>query len=377
VWTKDEILGALDEEAATIFNRVYGVEADGNSPAGSDPHGELVGKNTLIRRLTTEEAAKLFEKSEAEIESSLAESRLKLLELRAKRPRPHLDDKIITAWNGLMISAFARGANALGESKYLEAAQRSARFLRDQLWKDGALLRSYRQGASEVGGFCDDYAFLIAGLLDLYEADFDTGLAGLGSRASSEAGRSLWRFCGRWLLQCARGRSAHPSADERGLRRRRAVTKLDRGANLLKLAQITDRPDFRQRAEKTLAAFADQMTKAPSAVPQMLCGLDASLAKPRQVVIAGSRDAADTRALLREVHGRFEPNRLLLLADGAAGQKWLGRAVGVLAVSRTARWQSGRIPLREFRLPATSDRSGAIAGVAQVVGWPHRPRVGR
>ena len=94
--------------------------------------------------------------------------------------------------------------------------------------------------------------------------------------------------------------------------------------NLLRLAQITDRKDFRERAAKTLAAFADQLAKSPTSLPQMLVALDASLAKPRQIVIAGPRDAAATRALLRETHARFIPNKLVLLADGGAGQQWLG-----------------------------------------------------
>ena len=105
----------LGEDAAAIFNRVYGVEADGNAPAGSDPHGEFKGKNTLIQRLAIADAAKFFKKTEEEIAASLAASRKKLFEVRAKRPRPHLDDKIITAWNGLMISAFARAAQVLDD----------------------------------------------------------------------------------------------------------------------------------------------------------------------------------------------------------------------------------------------------------------------
>src|SRR5678816_151824 len=125
VWTKDEINAALGEEAAAIFNRVYGVESDGNAPGGSDPQGELKGKNTLIQRLAVADAAKFFKKSEGEIAALLAESRKKLFDVRAKRPRPHLDDKIITAWNGLMISAFARAAQVLDDPAYLAAAQLS------------------------------------------------------------------------------------------------------------------------------------------------------------------------------------------------------------------------------------------------------------
>src|SRR6185436_15661620 len=118
---------------------------------------------------------KFFKKSEDELATALGESRRKLLAVRANRPRPHLDDKIITAWNGLMISAFARAAQVLDDPAYLETAQRSAKFIREHLYsKQGNLLRNYRQGASDVNGFAEDYAFLIQGLLDLYEADFDT-----------------------------------------------------------------------------------------------------------------------------------------------------------------------------------------------------------
>ncbi len=172
IWSKSEIERVLGDEAA-LFNRFYGVEETGNAPSGSDPLGEFTGKNTLIQRLTVFATAEELKKSQTEVETSLAASRNKLFDVRSGRPRPHLDDKIITAWNGLMISAFARAAQILDDPKYLEAAQRSAKFIRAQLWKDGALIRSYRQGASEVSGFADDYASLIQGLLDLYEADFD------------------------------------------------------------------------------------------------------------------------------------------------------------------------------------------------------------
>lgn len=329
VWTKDEIIAALGEESPAIFNRVYGVEADGNSPAGSDPHGELTGKNTLIRRLTAADAAKFFHKTEAEIETVLASARTKLLELRARRPRPHLDDKIITAWNGLMISAFARAGQILGEPDYVEAAQKSARFIRQELWKDGTLSRSYRQGASAVKGFCDDYAFLIAGLLDLYEADFDPGWLQWAFELQARQD-ALFADTHGGYFSVAEGDSsillrmkedydgAEPSPN--------SVSAL----NLLRLAQIADRPEFRERATKTLAEFSPQLTKAPTSVPQMLCALDASLAKPKQIVIAGQPGATDTHALLREVHAHYLPNKVVLLADGAAGQKSLGERLEFL-----------------------------------------------
>jgi uncharacterized protein YyaL (SSP411 family) len=354
VWTKDEIVAALGESEAAIFNRVYGVEADGNSPAGSDPHGELTGKNTLIHRVSIADAAKFFGKPESEIAASLAASSRKLLEVRARRPRPHLDDKIITAWNGLMISAFARAGQVLDDPTYVEAAQKSARFIRQELWKDGTLFRSYRQGASAVRGFCDDYAFLIAGLLDLYEADFDAGWLQWALELQARQDALFGDANGGYFSVAAGDPSillrmkedydgAEPSPN--------SVAAL----NLLRLAQLTDRPEFREHAIKTLAAFSQQLSKAPTSVPQMLCALDASLDQPRQIVIAGQRDAADTRALLREVHRHYLPDQLVILADGAAGQKWLGERLEFLRTARPIQDRAAAFVCENFacQLPVT------------------------
>jgi uncharacterized protein YyaL (SSP411 family) len=329
VWTKAEIVEALGEQEADLFNRVYGVEAEGNSPEGSDPHGELRGKNTLIRRLSVPEVARQDGRNLAEIYTRLERARAKLLKIRVQRPRPHLDDKIIVAWNGLMISAFARAGQVLDFPPYVDAARQSVRFIRQELWKDGTLFRSYRQGASTVKGFCDDYAFLIAGLLDLYEADFDTGWLQWAIELQARQDELFGDEHGGYFSVTGGDASillrmkedydgAEPSPN--------SVAAL----NLFRLAQLTDRPEWRDRATKTLATFAPQLTKAPTSVPQMLCALDASLAKPKQIVIAGRPGADDTRALLREIHAHYVPNKIVILADGAAGQKWLGERLEFL-----------------------------------------------
>jgi uncharacterized protein YyaL (SSP411 family) len=353
VWTKEEIDALLGGDAE-LFDRVYGVEAAGNSPEGSDPHGELTGKNTLIRRMTDAEAAAAAGKPEAEITAQLAAARARLFATREKRPRPHLDDKVITAWNGLMISAFARGAQVLEEPLYKEAAQRSARFIRQELWKDGTLLRSYREGAGTVKGFCDDYAFLISGLLDLYEADFNVA----------------WL---QWALEL-QARQDTLFADEHGgyfsvaegdpnilLRMKEDYDGAEpspnsvAALNLLRLAQITDQRAFKDRATKTLEAFSEQITKAPTAVPQMLCGLDAALARHRQIVIAGP-DGAERQALLRETHLRYIPNKLLLLADGSVGQKWLGERLEFLRTVGPINGHAAAFVCEDFvcQLPVTA-----------------------
>ena len=178
IWTHDEIREALGDDRAAEFCAVYGVEPEGNVSPGSDPQGELEGRNVLIRRLTMAEATARFQRPVSDMEGRLREDRSVLLARRGLRPRPHLDDKIITAWNGLMIGAFARAAQVHdGEKTFLNAAQRAAAFVRTNLFDPatGELLRSYREGPSDVRGFAADYAFLISGLLDLYETDFDLG----------------------------------------------------------------------------------------------------------------------------------------------------------------------------------------------------------
>jgi uncharacterized protein YyaL (SSP411 family) len=326
VWTKAEIDKVLGVDEASLFNRVYGVDEEGNAPQGSDPMNEFKGKNTLISRMSVADAAKFFRKPEPEVAKSLADSRKKLFDTRAKRPRPHLDDKIITAWNGLMISAYARGAQILNDADYLESAQRAAKFLRAEMWKDGQLRRSYRQGAGVVNGFAEDYACLIQGLLDLYEADFDIAWlqwavelqdkmdalfadakGGYFSTAGSDASVLLR------MKEDSDGAEPSPNS----------VAAM----NLLRLAEFTGdssgEKKLVERAQKTIAAFTEQLTLRPTEIPQMLCALDAQLHGLRHIAIIGKPDAPDTKALLAVARERYMPNKIVLLLDGGPGQKWI------------------------------------------------------
>src|SRR5438552_1257799 len=161
VWSKAEIDHLLGAERAKIFGYHFGVEASGNAP--EDPQGEFKNKNILIQRHDIAETAKKFGLTKEKTGQLLEESRKLLFEARAKRPRPQRDDKIVTAWNGLMISAFARASEVLNDPAYLEAANKAADFIQEKLYRadTNALARSYREGASEVNGFATDYAFFI------------------------------------------------------------------------------------------------------------------------------------------------------------------------------------------------------------------------
>jgi uncharacterized protein len=325
VWTQKEVDSALGD-AADVFDFHYGVQSHGNAPEGSDPQDEFRGENILIERHSIVETAARFKKSEDEVRQLLARSREKLLSIRTKRPRPHLDDKIIAAWNGLMISAYSRAAQILDEPRYLEAATRAVGFLRTHLYdeKNKVLFRNYREGRSAIEGFADDYAFVIQGLVDLYEASFDVEwlkfaveLQGTQDRLFlDEKNGGYFSTTGKESSVPLRMKddndSAEPAASSVG------------ALNLLRLAQFRGDKQLEDRANKTINAFAPTLSHFASAMPQMLVACDYSLSKPRQIVIAGKIDNEQTKALLKEVHRHFLPNTVLMLADGADGQKYLG-----------------------------------------------------
>ncbi len=325
VWTQEEIARVLGD-AAPVFDYFYGVEPGGNAPPESDAHGEFEGKNTLIQRYTVAETAAHFSKGEEEITQSLARSRKALLDARAARPRPRLDDKVITGWNGLMISAFARASQVFDDAALLETARKAALFAQSHLYDTGkgTLYRSYREGPGRAAGFTDDYAFLIQGLLDLYEASFEVRWLQWAVQLQKKqdelfqdkAGGGYFSVTGEDPHILLRMKEDYDGAEPSP----NSVAAL----NLLRLAQLSGSDEYEALAKKTLSAFGGQLHKMPSAMPQMLVALDFSLDKPVQVVLAGPPAAEETRALLREVNRHYLPGKVLLGADGGEGQKWLG-----------------------------------------------------
>ena len=360
VWTKKEIDSALGNDAE-IFHFHYGVQPDGNAPEGSDPQGEFTGKNILIERHVMAETAQRFKKSEDEVRQSLARSREKLLSIRSKRPRPHLDDKIISAWNGLMISAYARAGQLLDDPQYLESATRAAKFVRTHLWDDKGktLFRSYREARGEVDGFADDYAFVIQGLVDLYEASFDVAWLKFAVDLQETQDRLFFdEKAGGYFSTSGKDKnvvlrmkddndSAEPAAS--------SVAAL----NLLRLAQIRDRKDWRERAEKTINAFHPTLSHFASAMPQMLVALDSSLSKPRQIVIAGKRRAGDKSASSRNYIDIFCQTKFCCCRMAAMGKNISGKTRSDPR-HVDGRWKTRRLRLRKFHLQSSGDRCEGI-----------------
>lgn len=343
VWTKEEIDRALTQPEASLVREVFGVEALGNTPEGSDPHGEFRGKNVLIRRMSPREAASRQKLRVDEADRVFGEACEKLRAMRLMRPRPHLDDKIITAWNALAISAFARASQVLGDAEYLRAAGEAAAFIRLNLYDEdsGALYRSYRQGRANIEGFADDYAFFIQALLDLYEASADVLWLGwaveLQDRMDSlfldDENGGYYTSSGQDPAILLRMKEdydgAEPSPNSVG------------ALNLLRLASMLNSSDLQIQAEKVLTSCAKALRNMPTALPQMLAALDFAQSKPLQIVIAlplspdgepvvgqALHDVAGP--LLTEIHRTFLPNKILLYADGREGQEYLAEGAEFL-----------------------------------------------
>ena len=325
VWTREEVDGTLTPDEAVVFRHAYGVEAAGNVSDASDPHGELRKKNVLYIQSDPDVIGKLTGKSSRAVESLLASARTKMKSVRDQRPRPHLDDKVVTCWNGMMISALAKGYQVFGDQRYLEAAERAARFLKMEMFP-GHLLRSYREGPGATHGFAEDYAFLIQGLLDLYEADFqiewlkwagELQLQMNGLFADPNGGYfSTESEAPDILFQMKDDHDgAEPSANSVA------------ASNLVRLARILENQELQDSAGRIIGCFAETLDRMPVALPQMLAAMEALVAEPIQIVIAPGKDTRAAANLLGVVQRRFLPHKVVLLADAGDGQAWLGQQV--------------------------------------------------
>ena len=304
VWSWDEVHAVLSASEAAEFCEYYGVERDGN--VSNDPHEEFTGKNILY-----------VARADAARERGLEKARRKLLEVRERRPRPDRDDKILTSWNSLMISAFAKGAQILGDEAYGTAARRATDFIIRNMYDAtrGTLLRRYREGSAGIAGFLDDYAFFVQGLLDVYETDFDPRRLELAIVLTDKM-RELFEDRERGgFFTTAEGdpslvmrmKDDYDGAEPAG----NSVALF----NLLRLAAITGRDDYQAAAKKTLDALGLRIANQPVAVPQMLAALEFSLAPHRQVVFAGDVHSESMTALLRVFRGYFQPNTVVMMAD--------------------------------------------------------------
>jgi uncharacterized protein YyaL (SSP411 family) len=309
IWRKSEIGDALEPRVAEMFCYRYGVKPGGN--VEEDPHGEFRGANILYQAHAVEEAS---------VRAELQQASAILLEIRVKRPRPLRDDKVLAAWNGMMISAFAKGAQILNEPRYAQAARAAADFLRRHLWDEQRqiLQRRHRGGESAIDGFLDDYSFCGLALLDLYEATFE-------SRDFEWAVRLAERAI-ELFADTENGGFFSTSAVDDGslLRLKDDYDGAEPSGNsgmamlLLRLARMTDRGDFRTAAEHTLRAFASRMQEAGTGVPQMLVAQAFTLARPQEIVLAGPQDDPAMLEMLAAIRRRFLPATVVMRSEQSA-----------------------------------------------------------
>ncbi len=329
-WKEGEIDRVLTRQEAGVFDDYFGVKKDGN--VISDPQQVFGGENILYVAHPIEETAEQFGIQVGRVTDILSRSREKLFLAREQRPRPHLDDKVLVSWNGLMISAFARAYQVLGDAQYLKAAERAGQFILDRMYhpEKQQLLRRYRDGEARYEAHLEDYAFFTQGLLDLYEASLDirwlkTAIA-LTERQNAlfhdkEHG-GFYDTSGADPSILIRTKASYDGVEPTG----NAIAIL----NLLRLSQMTDNQAWRGVADRSLSYFGQRMLDTPNALAQFLVALDFSLSKPKQIVIAGTADDPHTKELLKDVHARFIPNKVILLADGGEGQKTLASYVPFL-----------------------------------------------
>jgi uncharacterized protein YyaL (SSP411 family) len=323
VWTYQQIVELLGE-VATPFSEYYGVQKDGN--VERDVFGEFKKQNLLFI------AAGEVSKSQEELKDVFEKSREKLLKARERRPRPGLDDKVLTAWNGLMISSLARGYQVLQEEKYLRAAERAATLITEKLYdpKTGRLKRRYREGEAAIDGLVDDYAFFIQGLLDLYETSLDGRWLILAMELTETQNRLFWDSDNGGFYSTAgedpsiliRMKEDYDGAEPSP----NSIAVL----NLLRLSQMTGNKTWREMAQRSIQAFERRLLATPHAMPQMMAAVNFYLDKPKQILIAGQRNSPDTTAILREVHKRFIPNKILVLADGGPAHQRLNASLEIL-----------------------------------------------
>jgi hypothetical protein len=303
-WTHDELSKLLTVEEFNVTTRHFGITKAGNFVDHSDPQ-PLPNLNVLSRaEPVTHEADLLL------LESAQAKMRAE----RAKRVRPHLDDKVLASWNGMMLGAIARAAAVLKEDEFKDAAERNLAFLRAKLWDPSTrtLFHRWRDGQRDDVQLLDAYANLLAGVVDLYETTVDPRHLAFAvelaeatmKRFYDPANGGFWQTTADAPHLLLRHKEDYDGAEPSG----NSVAALV----FLKLAVICDRKDWREAAEKTIRLFAQRLHQMPQAVPHLLLALDFALQEPKRVVLVGDFSCGSTASLLRAAHGVFEPHKVVL-----------------------------------------------------------------
>jgi len=320
VWTPAEIDAVLSPEAARLAIAYYAVTAPGSFDGANILH------TPRPLALVTQDLGI----DPAEADRLLASARAGLYAARKQRVAPHTDEKILVAWNGLMISAFARAARALGDDTYLQSASRAAQFILTRMIHDGRLQRSFFAGRASGSGYLDDYAFLVAALLDLYEATSDSTWLTSARALQDVLDQHFWDERGGYFLTAdddeallVREKPAYDGAEPAG----NSVAAL----NLLRFYELTGDERYRTRADQAFRAFSAAVTTDPTSAPRLLAALDFRLDRPKQIVIVTPGDISDAAPFLAVLAARFVPNRTVTVVQDGPARDELAKTVPLVA----------------------------------------------
>ena len=311
LWTHDEMGTVLSQQELIVAMKVFNISKTGNFSDEIARDGS--GRNILFVTKSINEHASELGVSSAELSTQLDVIRKKLFNYREKRIHPHKDDKILTDWNGLMIAAMAKASQVFNEPRYSNAAMRTANYILENASASGGrLLHGVRHGVSQLTGNADDYAFLIFGLLELYEATFDIKYLKTAIQLNNDFILHFWdRQSGGFYFT--------PDDGEQLLSRQKeiydgAVPSANSVAmsNLLKLGRITTNSDFEDKAEKTGQAFSIDISNLPSAYTQLLVALDFALGPSYEVVVVGDPRSGETNKMLDAIRSKFVPNKIMI-----------------------------------------------------------------
>ncbi|MBD3182121.1 DUF255 domain-containing protein [Candidatus Poribacteria bacterium] len=324
-WDIDEVRQILGDDAR-IFTAYYGMTEQGNFEHGT---------NVLHIPISPEKTAEKLGIGIDKLNSVIQKSRQKLFNEREKRPQPGKDDKIITAWNGLMISSMTKAYQVTGDQRYINSAIETANFILTKVSENGKLLRTHRHGESKLNAYADDYAFMIGALLDLYESDFDERWITETIRLNSVLLDQYWDEQNGGFFYTsddhekliARTKSASdspiPSANSKA------------AMNLLRLSRFTGDQDLAMKAEGIFRLFTDQMENSPNFSSDMICALDFFLSKGREIVITGNTKLEKTPKFIGAIHQHYTPNSILIFFDPEIHDQKLAETMPILE-SRTS-----------------------------------------
>jgi uncharacterized protein YyaL (SSP411 family) len=311
LWNYNEVKQILTPEEADFAVKVYNIENDGNF--GDDISGNKIERNILHMAKTYREMACELNMSVTGFHKTLESVRQKLLAQRNKRVHPNKDEKILTDWNGLMIAALAMGARVLNGPLYVNAAKSAARFIFSKMFSpDGQLLHRFYDGESAVDANLDDYAFLIQGLLELYETTFDVDYLKSALKLNEYLLRHFWDDKNGGFFFASdvsedlfiRQKEIYDGAVPSG----NSIAML----NLLRLGRITGDSNFEQKASGLSRAFSKNVRNVPSAYAQLMVAVDFAVGPSYEVVIAGDQQDVDTKKMLQAIHWKFIPNKIVI-----------------------------------------------------------------